>query len=200
MTRSDLHAVLRSLDPAEMVRPDDPARAAADLDSIVATDPSAPWPPSPPVVQGGRRRWTPPAARGRLALAGAALAAVLTGAVVLAPLPGGDPAFASWTAAPSGLSSQERKEAADSCRDTQTGGADAEDSERLRRARPAVAERRGTWTTVLLAGADGFSALCITDGSSPSFDRDMIGAVGTPTGGTARGPRELAATSWASGP
>ena len=63
----------------------------------------------------------------------------------------------------------------------------------------AVAERRGVWTTVVLAGEDGFSALCITDDAVHLFSNGMIGSVGKPADHTTPGPRELIATDLGTG-
>ena len=132
--------------------------------------------------------------RRRVALAGGMLAAVTAGLVVLPSLTGSDQAFASWTPAPQGMSVQESTDAAASCRQMQEDGAGAAYADDLSRAEPAVAERRGVWTTVVLAGTDGFSALCITDDSTHLFAKDMIGSVGTPTDYAAPAPRALTAT------
>lgn len=132
--------------------------------------------------------------RRRVALAGGMLAAVTAGLVVLPSLTGGDQAFASWTPAPHGMSAQESSEAAASCRQMQEDGAGAKYVNELSSAVPAVAERRGVWTTVVLAGTDGFSAMCITDDSTHLFAKDMIGSVGTPTDYAAPAPRALTTT------
>jgi len=132
--------------------------------------------------------------RRRVALAGGMLAAVTAGLVVLPSLTGSDQAFASWTPAPHGMSVQESTDAAASCRQMQEDGAGAKYANELSSAEPAVAERRGVWTTVVLAGTDGFSALCITDDSTHLFAKDMIGSVGRPTDYAAPAPRALTAT------
>jgi len=76
----------------------------------------------------------------------------------------------------------------------QEDGAGAKYVNELSSAVPAVAERRGVWTTVVLAGTDGFSAMCITDDSTHLFAKDMIGSVGTPTDYAAPAPRALTTT------
>lgn len=86
----------------------------------------------------------------------------------------------------------ERPEAAQACREQMAESAD--DTAQVNAAQPVIAERRGVWTTVVLAGDDGFKALCITDESSPFFAKGMIGSVGTPAGYVPPGPRELIAT------
>jgi hypothetical protein len=185
------------LDVADPPSSSGTARAAADLERILATDPFAGGhrPPGRPAARGVGRRGAPRSPRGRIALAGGALAALTAGALTLPSLSGGDPAFASWTADPSGLSAQEGEQAAESCRKSQQDGAGADHAAELRSAWPAIAERRGAWTTVVLAGGDGFSALCITDDSRSFFAEGMTGSVGTPTDWTPPGPRELRASS-----
>lgn len=126
--------------------------------------------------------------------------AVATASLLLLPsMSGGDPAFATWTAAPAGMSEADRARAADQCRAHQKevgGGSYAGDAEG---AAVAVAERRGVWTTVVLAGGDGFSALCITDDAVHLFSKGMIGSVEKPGGYTTPGPRELMATDLGTG-
>jgi hypothetical protein len=183
----DLDGALRSLDAAGPPRSAGSARALADLESILAIDPVA----GPRSARGRvdrRRRVT----RGRIALAGGALAALTAGALALPSVSGGDAAFASWTADPTALSAQEAADAAQSCRRSQQGGP-AGFAAQLQDAFPAIAERRGVWTTVVLAGSEGFRALCITDDSSALLDRGMIGSIGAPPDWAPPGPRALRA-------
>jgi hypothetical protein len=63
----------------------------------------------------------------------------------------------------------------------------------------AIAERRGAWTTVVLTGADSFSATCITDDSAPWFQRGIIGSIGKPGNETAPPARGLEATQLGTG-
>lgn len=197
MTRvHDINTALRSLDAADHYVDPCNARARSDLQGILATDPSPdplqqPWSPSADRV--GRPRNAARTTR-RIAVAGGMLAAVTAGLVALTSLTGGDQAFASWTPAPQGMSAQERTDAAAGCRQMQEDGAGAEYADDLSSAEPVIAERRGVWTTVVLAATDGFSAMCITDDSTQLFAKDMIGSVGTPTDYTAPGPRDLTAT------
>jgi hypothetical protein len=197
MTRiHDINTALRSLDAAD--RHVDPAsvRARAGLQSILATDPSVDpleQPSSPSGARVGAPRRAARTTR-RLALAGGMLAAVTAGLVALPVLTGGDQAFASWTPDPHNMTARERADAAVVCRQQQKGGAGAEYADELRSAKPVIAERRGVWTTLILAGKAGFSAMCITDDSTHLF-RDMIGSIGTPSDYAAPGPRDLAATS-----
>jgi hypothetical protein len=188
----DITATLRSLDPADRHVDPTNARARADLHAILATDPasSGQHAPSPPEAMAGRPRR---AAR-RVALVGGMAAAVAAGMVAMPSLTGGDQAFATWTAVPGDMSAQQRPEAAADCRENLEDGAGGEHADHLESAETAIAESRGVWTTVVLAGTDGFSAMCITDDSSHLFGKAMIGSVGAPTDYDAPGPRELFAT------
>lgn len=192
MTRThniDTHhidAALRTLDVAD---PDVDAaspRARTDLERILAT----PRSPAP-----ARRHLS---AR-RLTMVGGAVATVAAGVVALPALTGGDQAFASWTAVPQGMTAAERADAADSCRESQEDGDDGGYAEALSGAEPVIAERRGAWTTVVLAGRDGFSAMCISDDTAHLFAKDVTGSIGTPTGYAAPRPREVTATDLGSG-
>jgi hypothetical protein len=177
MKTTDMLTTLRTLDPA--VAPADPhgPRARADLDRILASDPGQP------------RTKANPRKGIRLAAAAATVAVVATGIFMLPSLMNGDRAYASWTARPTGLSAQAAADAGNACRDAQLGGAGADYRDNLQRAVVAIAERRGEWTLVILSGANGFSALCITDG----LFRDWFGSVGVPAVATA-GPRDVVAT------
>jgi hypothetical protein len=194
MNRNDsLDSALRLLDPA----PDrvDPTgrRALEDLDAILGTEP---WsgPRQPGAAVGGAVRAPARLTPRRIALLGG-VAAAATAVVVLMPaVTGGDRAFATWKAAPVGLSEQQRAQAGSACRARQQDAAAGADVERLEHARTAIAERRGTWTTVVLAGVDGFSALCVTDDSSHLFNKRWIGSQGTPAADTTPGARDLLGT------
>jgi hypothetical protein len=202
MTRiHDINTALRTLDAADHHADPAGARACTDLQRILATDPSSdplqqPWSPSADRI--GRPRHAARTAR-RVALAGGVLAAVTASVVALPALTGGDQAFASWTRAPHGMTEQERADAAADCRQMQEDEAGAEYADDLSSAEPVIAERRGVWTAVALAGTDGFSAMCITDDSTHLFAKDAIGSVGTPTDYAAPGPRDLIATSLGAG-
>lgn len=130
----------------------------------------------------------------RVALLGALTAAVAGGLVVLPSFTGGDQAFGTWTAAPTGMSAQQRAAAAIDCRQNQQSGAGADSADDLIIAEPAIAERRGVWTTVVLVGGNGFAAMSIIDDSAGLFTDGMIGSIGTPADYAAPGPRELFAT------
>ena len=194
MTRThDVDAALRTLDAGDPhVDPAGP-RARADLHRILATDRSLA--PDLPAHSAPGRSSAPPRRTVRGLIVAGAVLATAAGVVVLpAVTGGGDQAFASWTAAPSGMTAVERSDAVDGCRTAMEDGVSADQVEQLDRAVPAVAERRGTWTTVVLAGTDGFSALCITDSSAGSLAGGMFGSVGTPSDHLAPGPRDVFAT------
>jgi hypothetical protein len=203
MNRADRTALLddalRTLDVAEAAT--DPGRVRADLDAILTSAPAVAPAPAPPATSKGTA--SRPAAQRRaprrLALAGAAAGVLTVGLVLAPPLTGGDEAFASWTAQPQALAAEQRPGAAESCRENLADGAGADDTAALARSVVAVAESRGEWTTVLLAGAGGFSALCVTDTSAGLFTQGMIGSVGVPGGYTAPGPRDVVATDLGSG-
>lgn len=184
MTRThDIEAALRALDTGPHDdHADDQERARADLDRILATRPVPDGTLVPlPVPTAARRR--------RLVLAGGLVAAATVGLVVLpSPVGGSETAYASWTAIPTGLSSAAAAEAGENCRDGFDDTA-REEYPQLQDASIAIAERRGDFTTVVLAGEGAFSALCITaDGDG------MIGSYGVGNV-TLPGPRGLTATS-----
>ena len=111
MNRTDeILTTLRSLDAADPHAAATGPRARTDRDAILATAPAAPLgrQPGRSAVPAGPR----PAAARRLVLAGGAVAAVAATMVVLPSLIGGDRAFATWTAAPEGMSAQESADAA----------------------------------------------------------------------------------------
>lgn len=197
----DINSTLRSLDAADLNVDPASARARIDLQRILNTDPQ-PWPLqqpwSPSADQDGRPRRAVRIAR-RVALAGGVLAAVTASVVALPSLMGGDQAFASWTRLPHGMTEQERADAAAACRQTLKDGAGGEYADDLSSAQSAIAEQRGVWTTVVLAGADGFSAMCITDDSTHLFATNMIGSVGKSADYAVPGPRDLIATDLGAG-
>jgi len=137
-------ATLRHLDPAPRTDLTEAEIERADVAfaRIVATpgdEPAAVEPDLP------RRR------RGRLLVA-AGLAGAAGIAVPGVLLLGGGTAYASWTPTPEPLSDVAAAEAATTCR--------AALAVRDRGERVAVAERRGEWTYVLLAGR-GTEAICL---------------------------------------
>ncbi len=193
MTRTqDIEAALRTMDAAgQMSDQADDARALADLQHILASDPRLEGAPARRDLRPGIRPRHSRTVR-RVALAGGLVAAATAGVLVLPSPFGGDHAYASWTPTPTGLSPARSAEAAERCREEQSDGP-GEDYPQLADASVAVAERRGEWTTVILAGEGGFSALCITDDSSGLFTNGMIGSIGVAAGGLP-GAREVRAT------
>jgi hypothetical protein len=194
----EIEIALRSLDAACQRKHNDDARAGTELERILGTDispaknhqarPASPIRRSPSPTRTGRK----------VVLVAAVLGAASVGVIALPSLPDGDRAFASWTPDPDTVVGTKRMEAAEACREHLSESA-AADAGRLRAAEPAIAERRGVWTTVVLAGRDGFSGMCIADESSPFFAKGMIGSIGTPTRYVSPGPRELIANDLGSG-
>lgn len=192
----DSIAILRTLDAADLHLDPHSARARTDLDRILASEPSPQrrtFDATSKFTAGAARPRRDRRTARRIAAAGVVLVAATSALVALPSLVGGDTAFASWVPTPVALTAEQRTAAADSCRDAQVDGAGTDFGDELRSADTAVAERRGTWTTVVLSRQDGFSALCITDSSAHLFARDMIGSVGHPDV-PAPGPRDLVAT------
>ncbi|ADG73563.1 conserved hypothetical protein [Cellulomonas flavigena DSM 20109] len=186
MTTDRLTTTLRALDPADTHVDMTRARVRADLDTILATAPSAP-------ATAPARPRAPRPRRTRVAVLAGAAAAAAAALVVAPPLTGGDTAFATWTAVPTALTEQESAAAAEACRDQVQNGA-GEGEPALADARVAVSERRGDWTAVVLSGPGGFSALCLSDDSSGLFTGGMVGSVGVSVGSVDVGPRGLRAT------
>ncbi len=200
MTRHpDVDTLLRSLDAADHQGAAGSPRARADLHRILSTNPAAADLHHPaPAPAAGRGRAPGKPVR-RVAILGALVAAATAGLVILPALSGGDPAFATWTAAPAGMSAQDSAGAVADCRASNKRVGDGMYAGDVDAAAVAIAERRGVWTTVVLAGQDGFSALCITDNAMNLFGRGMIGSVGKPAGYVAPGARELAAVALGTG-
>ncbi len=188
--RTDLVTALRSLDPAHELEtltldPRSPGPDAA-LERIIASD------PAPSRLAGERR--TPSR---RLLVGGVIVATTTVAAVVLPQFYGGNQAFATWTASPSGLTKAEAAETAENCRKELLDGGTGY-SAALRASQPALAERRGAWSLVVLADDGGFSALCVRDESAVSMG-GMFGGLGTPTDFVTSAPREIDATDLGSG-
>lgn len=188
----DLLTTLQTLDPADVHADAETPRARADLARILASPRGRDGVSSKPQPRAARR------AGRRTLLAGGLVAALTTAVVALPSFTGGDAAYATWTQAPRDLSGPERVDAAATCREQQRAGAGADDGSRLDDAAPVIVEARGAWTTVVLAGADGFSALCVTDSSRRLFD-SWIGSLGMAAGTTRIGARQLVATDLGSG-
>lgn len=192
-----IHALLRSMDAAEQSSPPDRTRVQADLNRILSSQPfMAPnsalrisHEPDKPKIHRRRRALT---------LAGLA-AAVTAGFVIMPALSGGDPAFATWTAAPGTLTGSERDNAVSDCRNSKQNVGGGMYSAELSAAEVAIAERRGAWVTVLLSGADGFEATCTTDATAPWFNKGAIGSIGKSANVTALPARGIAATELGTG-
>ncbi|TLM80848.1 hypothetical protein [Pseudarthrobacter sp. NamE5] len=198
MTRNhSTDTLLRSLDAADHSVSAGTQRARTDLQRILSTDPAPVFEKSPTAAQEYSARRKSPAGR-RVVFIGA-VAVVAAGLVVLPSFSGGDPAFATWTAVPSGMTEQDRAKAVEGCRESQKRGANGMYAHDVEKAEPAIAERRGAWTTVILATSDGFSGMCITDDSANLFERGMIGSAGKSTAYSNPGPRELRATDLGTG-
>lgn len=166
-TDDQLDSALHSLDPADHEVDPRGTRATDDLDAILATNPDTDSTTTAP-----RRQPTHRPAR-RLALTGAAVAALALGLVAIPAITTEDEdAFASWAAVPEQLAPQQQPEAADKCRNTWRSGPDISPwgvtSEDLDSAHVAVAEKRGSWTTVVLAGDDGLTATCTWGHQGPA--------------------------------
>jgi hypothetical protein len=202
MTRNqDIETLLRSLDAADHEGLANSRRARADLHRILSTDPAQV--PSPRLsltnsVHGRQGKNTGRTARRVAVLAG--MVAVVTASLLLVPsLSGGDPAFASWTSTPSGMTESDRASAVSECRASKKDVGGGMYADEVGSAEVAIAERRGVWTTVVLTGGDGFSALCISDDAVNLFGKGMIGSVGKSPAGAAPGPRGLTATALGTG-
>ena len=197
MSRNDdIETALRSMDAADLGDRATGAQAGDVLERILHSDLDRGLAAVP-----ARRAGAAPHRRARRTVrralvAGAVVTAVSAGLVVLPTVSGGDQALASWTPDPDAVPATERTAAAEACRDQSQSG---DYADQIGAAEPAIAERRGTWTAVVLAGNNGFTALCITDESSPFWARGSIGSIGTPTGFVAPGPRDLIATDLGSG-
>lgn len=164
--------VLRSLDVADRELTDDQrVRAAATLERIVLTSPS---------TEPTRRP------RRRLALAGAAASALVVGSVLVVQSIGeGQPAYASWTATPSAVSSHDLDAVATACRQELSGS-----SLDTGRAKITLAERRGDHVALLLRTDNpDISAACLVHNPAGSGDADQVRtAVGGSSGPSMKAP------------
>lgn len=150
-------AALRDLDPAPRGRlsASQRERAEAELARIVATPVEGPVEPERP-----RRH------RRRLAVA-ALIGAVGTAGVVSPGLLGGGSAYGSWTPTPEPLTGPAATKAGDNCRHSVAAPDRGE--------RVVIAERRGEWTFVLLAGP-GTEVVCLM--FNEGYGVDAAGAEG----------------------
>ena len=141
---------LRTLDAAPRGAADDASdrRAAARLEQILATDPTetpGSGAPASPRRSTARPRW--------LVLPAVTVAAV--GALVIVPaVTRPDPAYASWTSVPTALTEAERTIAVTACLDSDGS---------LTSAEPLLAERRGEWVGVVIAGETAPGIPAVTD-------------------------------------
>jgi hypothetical protein len=195
---NDTLLALRSLDPADTNIDPHGRRAREDLARITSTLATGDRSRAPGSMPPPRPSRAGSQVRRRLVLGGAVVAAVTVAVVLLPSVTGGDDAFATWSPNPMGLSAEDRDSAVDACRQAQRDGPGTDYAGELSAADPVVAESRGVWTTVLLAGAHGFSAMCITDESTRLFG-DWIGSIGTPSGYADPKPRQLVATDLGTG-
>ncbi|GAA0582302.1 hypothetical protein HPO96_08525 [Kribbella sandramycini] len=178
MKHLDEFADLKTLDPATGADPNT-LHARATLDRILTTDPT-------PTPRRPRRR--------AIRLAVAALAVAVGAAIVFVPrdtgpLPTGE-AYAGWTAQPGSLSAKERAAAVKACRKQLS---DTPMDDVVKNTDPAIVERRGYWSVVVLLGPGGSEASCMTS-SSPRMKGGGYGSIGGP-GRPAPGPREISISS-----
>lgn len=189
---------LRRLDAADPAAGAATPRSQAALMAILYADPHGDPHAGRGLAWSSRRPSSGRRGTVRLLAGSAAVAAAAAAVLALPSVTHGDRAFASWRAVPTGLSSAQAEQAASRCRHEMLSGAGADSADQLATAAPAVAERRGDWTTVVLAGAGGFAATCIADDSTHLF-RDMFGSIGTPAGFPAPGPHTIEITDLGSG-
>ncbi|MEU4190755.1 hypothetical protein AB0E69_02560 [Kribbella sp. NPDC026611] len=166
MKISDEFAGLKTLEPPNHDIDPGSAPAQAMLERVLAADPGDGVRP--------RRRLRKTVIR--VAVAAAAVAAV---AAILIPRQsgpslGGDAAYASWTAQPSGVSAQDRAKIAGECRKRLKGtGYD----NKLDHAGTSMVDRRGDWVLAFLVGQNGFEASCMINIASGRFGPGS-GAIG----------------------
>lgn len=194
----NLDVLLRSMDAAEQTLPPDPTRAQADLNHILRSHPA----PAATYEQGTAAN--KPTARKtnrrrRTVILGGLAAAATAGLLIMPALSGGDPAFATWTAEPAALRGSELDNAVSDCRNSKGDVGGGMYSADLTTAEVAIAERRGSWATVVLSGPDGFEATCTTDSTAPWFNKGMFGSIGKLGNETAPAARGLAATQLGTG-
>jgi hypothetical protein len=194
----NIDALLRSMDAATDSPPPEPVRAGVDLDRILSHAPTTQQ-TSTPETAAGVRTSAPQRPSRRTIAVGATVAAVTAVLLVAPSLTGGDPAFATWTPTPVTLNEAARGDAVAECRASGEEVSEGMYKDDLATAQTAIAERRGDWVTVVLAGAGGFDATCITDASAPWFRQGMIGAIGKSGTGTGPKPRELAVSQLGTG-
>ncbi|MDQ1595810.1 MAG: hypothetical protein QOH40_2366 [Arthrobacter pascens] len=197
-TDQNLDTLLRSLDAAKQSPQANPTRAQADLARILSSEPVSTLPSRLGVTHKQAKSKTN---RRRRAITLGGLAAAVTAGLLIMPAlsKGGDPAFATWTAAPGTLIGSERDNAVSDCRrSTQRVGGGMYSAEHSA-AEVAIAERRGAWVTVVLTGPDGFEASCTTDATAPWFSKGSFGSVGKSTNSAALPARGIAVSRLGTG-
>jgi hypothetical protein len=194
----NLDTLLRSMDAAEQSSQANPTRVQTDLNRILSSQPVSNASNSrlggshePAQAKTNRRR--------RAVTLGGLAAAVTAGLLIMPALSGGDPAFATWTAAPGPLTGAERDNAVSDCLSSKQNVGGGMHSTELAAAEVAIAERRGAWVTVILTGPDGFEATCTTDATAPWFRKGTIGSIGEPGNVTSLPARDIAATQLGTG-
>lgn len=191
-------ALLRSMDAAEQTAAPALNRSQNDLEQILRSHPA-------PAGRGTGRAedktsTSRPNRRRRRTLAlGAVAFAVTAGFLIVPALSGGDPAFATWTAAPGELVGAERDSAVSDCIRSSQGVGGGMYANDLEVAKVAIAEKRGAWTTVVLAGSGGFEATCTTDSTAPWFKKGSFGSVGKPGNGKEPTGRDIRTTQLGTG-
>lgn len=160
-------SALRSLDAAvATLTVGEQERAGVTLERIIATAPStgAPQPAAPTPAQASRRRLV-------LVPTAAVAVALIVGSVAVQGGSRGDPAYTSWTATPSAVSSDEIDAAAAACR-SKLHRDDTIDGDR---ARLVLAERRGEHVALLYRTEDpDLSAACLARNPQGSTDVDDV--------------------------
>jgi hypothetical protein len=160
--RSD--AVLRSLDASvAALTAAEQQRAGETLERIVATAPStgAVRPAAPAPARRSRRR---------LVLVPAAAIMLIVGWAVVQGGQGGDAAYASWTATPASVASDELDAAASACRDKLHGFSINPDKAKL-----VLAERRGDYIALLYRTENpDMSGACLVHNPKGSADVDNV--------------------------
>jgi hypothetical protein len=172
-------SVLRSLDASvARLTAGEQERAREALERIVATAPSfgAPQPGAPTPARRSRRR---------LVLVPAAAIMLIVAWAVVQGSRGADAAYASWSATPASVASDELDAAASACRDKLRGSSINPD-----RAKLVLAERRGEYVALLYRTEDpDMSGACLVHIPKGSTDVDNVeDGVGGSTGPALKAP------------
>ncbi len=159
-----IDSVLRSLDASDAsLTAGEQERAGETLERIVATAPSvgASQPAAPAPARRSRRR---------LPLVAAAAITLIVSAAVIQGRGGGDAAYASWSATPASVASDELDAAASACRDELHGS-----SLNPEKAKLVLAERRGDYVALLYRTDDpDISGACLVRNPRGSTDVDNV--------------------------